>query len=104
MELPLPPGDSLPVFAIAKALNCTRGHVIHLIEAGELPAVDLRAPGASRSTLRVARQSLLDWMESRTVIVPPSQAKFEGKRPRIAPTQQRHKPSVDAFMAALHAS
>ena len=64
----LPPGEALPVYVIARALGCHRSDIVHLVEAGEVEAIDLRGPGSSRSTIRVTRQSLMEWLESRSVI------------------------------------
>jgi excisionase family DNA binding protein len=64
----LPPGESLPVYLIARVLSIHRDHLLHLIEAGELPAIDLRGVGSSRSTIRIARHDLLDFLERRQIL------------------------------------
>jgi hypothetical protein len=66
----LPAGDSFPVHLLARILHVDRKHVIHLIDCGELKcAVDLRGPGASRSTIRVSRAAVIEFLESRRIIV-----------------------------------
>lgn len=69
----LPVGESFPVHLLARVLHVHRKHVIHLIDCGELKcAIDLRSPGASRSTIRVPRAAVLEFLESRRIIVAPS--------------------------------
>jgi hypothetical protein len=63
----LPPGESLPIHVVARALACHRKHLVNLIEAGDLEAYDLRGPHSSRSTIRVTRQTLIQWLESRKI-------------------------------------
>ena len=66
----LPEGQSFPVHLLAKVLHVTRVHVVNLIDAGEIKcAVDLRGPGASRSTIRVPRAAVLEFLESRRIVV-----------------------------------
>ena len=66
----LPPGESFPVHVLARALHVTRNHVVNLIDCGELKcAVDLRSPGASRSTIRVPRVAVVEFLEARIIKV-----------------------------------
>jgi Helix-turn-helix domain len=68
----LPPGESFPVHLLARVLHVHRTHVINLIDAGEIKcAVDLRGPGASRSTIRVPRAAVIAFLESRRIVVVP---------------------------------
>jgi hypothetical protein len=68
----LPPGESFPVYLLARVLHIDRKHVVHLIDTGELKcAVDLRGPGASRSTIRISRAAVIEFLESRRIIVVP---------------------------------
>jgi hypothetical protein len=72
----LPPGESFPVHLLARVLHIHRTHLINLIDAGEIQcAVDLRSPGASRSTIRVPRKAVIAFLESRRIIIFP-----DGKR------------------------
>jgi hypothetical protein len=64
----LPPGESFAVWQLAKLLHCHRTHLVHLIESGELVAFDLRAKSASRSTMRVPRDSIVEFLQKRQVI------------------------------------
>ena len=69
----LPPGESFPVHVLARVLQVHRDHVINLIDNGELKcAVDLRSPGASRSLIRVPRAAVVEFLQSRRIIVAPS--------------------------------
>lgn len=61
----LPQGGALPVYIVARALGLHRSHIVSLIEEGELVAFDLRGAGSSRSTLRIPRQSLIQFLEAR---------------------------------------
>jgi hypothetical protein len=66
----LPEGDSFPVHVLARILHVDRDHIVHLIDTGEIKcAVDLRSPGASRSTIRVSRVAIVEFLESRRIIV-----------------------------------
>lgn len=66
----LPPGESFPVHLLARVLHVTRNHVINLIDTGEIKcAVDLRGAGASRSTIRVSRAAVVEFLESRRILV-----------------------------------
>lgn len=66
----LPPGESIAVHVLARFWGVHPTHVSNLIEAGEIQAVDLRGPKSSRSTLRVPRGSLVEFLAKRQVIVP----------------------------------
>ena len=69
-EYYLPPGGSFSVIVLARALQVTRNHVINLIDTGEIKcAVDLRGPGASRSTIRVPRAAVIEFLESRRIVI-----------------------------------
>jgi hypothetical protein len=74
----LPAGESFPVHLLARVLHVTRNHVINLIDAGELKcAVDLRSPGASRSLIRVPRTAVVEFLESRKILVVESPGKLK---------------------------
>jgi hypothetical protein len=69
----LPPGESFPVWLLAKHLHVHRTHIINLIDVGEIKcAVDLRGPGSSRSTIRVPRAAVISFLESRKIVVVPN--------------------------------
>jgi hypothetical protein len=70
VTLCLPPGESFPVHVLARVLHVDRKHVVHLIDCGELKcAVDLRGPASSRSTIRVPRWAVEEFLRSREIIV-----------------------------------
>ena len=72
----LPAGESFPVHLLARVLRVHRDHVIHLIDSGELKcAVDLRSPGASRSLIRVPRAAVVEFLESRKILIVESPGK-----------------------------
>lgn len=48
----------LTIPQVSNFLSCTRQHVYKLISAGELPVVDISAPGSTRSTSRVRQEDL----------------------------------------------
>jgi hypothetical protein len=73
-EFFLPPGNSFPVHLLASALHVSRNHLIKLIDTGEIKcAVDLRSPGSSCSTIRVPRAAVLEFLESRKIVVVPAE-------------------------------
>lgn len=53
------------IAAAAERLSCSRGHIYHLIAAGELSSVDIHAQG-NRSKTRVFDDELDQFIESRT--------------------------------------
>jgi len=66
----LPNWESFPVNFVAKYLQIHRDHVMRLIELGEIsPVLDLRAPNATRSYLRVPREALLDFLKTRELAI-----------------------------------
>jgi len=75
----LPAGESIAVYQLARHWHCDRGHIIHLVESGAIRAFDLRGEGSSRSTLRIPRAALVEFLEKRQVIVPPSRDKHGRK-------------------------
>lgn len=56
---------SLTLQEIADKLACTSEHVIHLIEDGSLPAIDIKGPGAKRNLWRVPVESYRQFIASR---------------------------------------
>jgi hypothetical protein len=67
----LPAGESFPVWQLAQMFHVDRKHLINLIESGEIKvAFDLRGKASSQSCIRVPRNSLLEFLEKRQVIVP----------------------------------
>lgn len=70
MSAELPAGDHFSVCVLARYLHVTRNHVVNLIDSGEIRcAIDIRGSGASRSTLRVPRWAVEEFLKSRKVIV-----------------------------------
>jgi hypothetical protein len=67
----LPDGKSFPLNVLARALCVHRDHLIHLIECGELPAVDLRAPYSSKSCIRIPREAIEEFLRKRIVATVP---------------------------------
>jgi Helix-turn-helix domain len=68
----LPPGESFPVHLLARVLHIHRTHLINLIDAGEIQcAVDLRGHGSSRSTIRVPRAAVIEFLEKRRIVIIP---------------------------------
>jgi hypothetical protein len=66
----LPSGDNFPVYVLARYLHVHRQHVLNLIDSGEIKcAIDIRGPGASRSTIRVPRWAVEEFLKSREIIV-----------------------------------
>jgi len=66
----LPAGDNFPVHVLARYWHVDRKHIINLIESGEIRcAIDLRSPHASRSTIRVPRWAVEEFLRSREIIV-----------------------------------
>ncbi|MEV5001994.1 helix-turn-helix domain-containing protein [Nocardioides sp. LML1-1-1.1] len=55
----------LAVSSAASRLDCSRGHVYHLIAAGKLRAVDIKATG-SRPKTRVYEKDLDDYIAQNT--------------------------------------
>jgi len=69
-HLALPAGDSFPVHVLARYWHVTRPHIINLIESGEIKcAIDIRSPGASRSTIRIPRWAVEEFLKTREIIV-----------------------------------
>lgn len=109
---PLPPGNCLSLSVIARSLGIHRQHIVQAIEEGQLAAVDLRSPGASRSCIRIPRISLECWLTQRQKGGNGSSNGINGKHvryterttkpPRIAPLKgwKRDHPA-DALMAVL---
>jgi excisionase family DNA binding protein len=50
---------------VASQLDCGRDHVLHLIEAGELDAIDISVGG--RPSYRVSQDAIDRFIEARTV-------------------------------------
>jgi Helix-turn-helix domain len=65
----LPAGESFPVWQLARLFHVDRQHLVNLIESGEIKvAIDLRGKTSSRSCIRVPRNSLIEFLQSRKVI------------------------------------
>jgi hypothetical protein len=79
------------VWQLAKILCCHRQHLVNLCESGAIKvAIDIRGKGSSRSTIRVPRAAVLEFLESRQVIVLPSpQPKSRDKLGRRADKHAR---------------
>jgi hypothetical protein len=75
----LPAGESIAIWQLARHWHCHREHIIRLVESGAIRAFDLRGAGSSRSTLRIPRAALVEFLEKRQVIVPPSRDKHARK-------------------------
>jgi len=52
-------GEVLTTDEAAKLLGCTDNHVRNLAESGRLPAVDLRAEGATKHMWRFVREDVM---------------------------------------------
>jgi hypothetical protein len=66
----LPPGDTIAVWALAEALGVHRTHITNLLDQGEIKcAIDLRGKGSSRSTIRIPRSAILEFIEKRQVAI-----------------------------------
>ena len=66
----LPAGENFPVHVLARFLHVHRQHVLNLIDSGDLKcAVDIRGPGSSRSTIRIPRWAVEEFLKSREIIV-----------------------------------
>lgn len=50
----------------AGRLRCSDDHVYRLIAGGQLPATDIRGPGARRPKTRVAEAALADYISTNT--------------------------------------
>jgi len=66
----LPQGDSFPVHVLARYWHVDRKTVLMLIDSGEIKcAFDLRAPYSSRSTIRIPRWAIEEFLKTREIIV-----------------------------------
>jgi helix-turn-helix protein len=64
----LPAGESFPIWYLAKLFHCDRQHLVHLVKSGEIAgAIDLRGKSSSRSCIRIPRDSLIEFLESRKI-------------------------------------
>lgn len=61
------PNGLLTIPETAELLRCTGMHVYRLIDAGELPTVDISVPGSSRTKRRVRVADLTDYLERASV-------------------------------------
>ena len=79
----LPAGGALPINVIARAVGLHRSRILSLIESGELEgAIDIRTPGSCRSTIRVPRQAVIEFLEGRKVVATSGgQAREKGDPP-----------------------
>ena len=58
--------DGVEIFTVrqlARIFGTSPQHWINQIECGQLPAVDLRSPGATKSMLRIPRSALVSLLE-----------------------------------------
>lgn len=79
---------------IARAVGLHRSRILSLIESGELEgAIDIRTPESCRSTIRVPRQAVIEFLESRKVVA------TSGKRARKVIRPTSYPRPADAFMA-----
>jgi excisionase family DNA binding protein len=58
--------ELLKIAAVAARLGCSDMHVYRLIEAGELPAVDISQPGSRRSKTRVRSDHIDAYISKKT--------------------------------------
>jgi excisionase family DNA binding protein len=71
----LPPGTAWPgrsmlySFEAAAYLECTVEHIRHLIESGDLPAIDIGT--GSRHNWRIKIESLEAWLKARNSAISP---------------------------------
>src|SRR6266496_2994012 len=61
------PEGFYPIGQIAKLLAVDRVHLKRLIESGEICAVDLRGSDAHRACVRISRDALVSFIESRRI-------------------------------------
>lgn len=64
------PQGLLTIPETADLLRCTGMHVYRLIDAGELPTVDIALPSSSRTKRRVRVADLTDYLERVSVPQP----------------------------------
>jgi hypothetical protein len=90
-------GAWLPLHDVERALGLNRSQVMQLLEEDEIEgAVDLRSPGASRSLIRVPRDTVTAFLEKRQTT-----GKLRSKRARISPTKMRRRPRPAAALLAM---
>ena len=66
----LPAGDNFPVHVLARYWHVDRKHIINLIDSGEIRcAIDIRGAASSRSTIRIPRWAVVEFLKNREIIV-----------------------------------
>ena len=66
LEIPAKP--SLRPDETARMLGCSEVHIRHLIEEGTLAAVDIRSAICRKPSLRISRQSLVEFIQKRKTV------------------------------------
>lgn len=66
--LRIPDKSTLRPDEVAKILGCSDKHVMHGIEEGSFAAVDIKSAGCQKSSLRIVRESLLEYVMKRKTI------------------------------------
>lgn len=64
-SLDFPGRTTLTLQEIAKKLDCTTTHLIHLIEDGSLQAIDIKGAGGVRNTWRVPIENYRQFVAKR---------------------------------------
>jgi hypothetical protein len=66
----LPAGESFPVHVLSRVLHVHRTHITSLIESGEIKCgFDIRGAQSSRSTIRVPRAAVVEFLERRKIVI-----------------------------------
>jgi hypothetical protein len=55
--------ETYPVNELARMNRCSGMHIRRLIAAGELPAIDISAPGSGRPKLRIRASDWADYLD-----------------------------------------
>jgi hypothetical protein len=65
----LPPGVQMfTISQLAKIFSSSDQHWIAQVESGQLFALDLRSPGATKAMLRIPRPALVAFLEKRATV------------------------------------
>ena len=65
--LDLPPGKILRIPAASRFLRCSQQHIADLIRAGQIRATNVGRYAEARASFRIARSSLVRFINSRTM-------------------------------------
>lgn len=56
----------LSIPTVAKSLACSRGHVYHLINNGQIRVVEIKAASSTRTKTRIRREDLQSFIDCNT--------------------------------------